>query len=182
MEKLLHLSKIVRLKNNQEILLRPLKPNDSLKEFFLSCSKESIFYRFMSSAFYINVRKLASSSLLTEYTNLDLDQHMSIVAVVEEDGEEKIIAEGRFFRARPEIAEVALITADGWQRLGLATYIGDFLKEIALSRDIKYFEGDILVSNRKMLNVFRYLKIKYTRTLYYDSIHFRIILDDPYLE
>ncbi|MHA1377419.1 MAG: GNAT family N-acetyltransferase [Candidatus Helarchaeota archaeon] len=178
-------TEIIELRNHKKAVLRLLRSTDEslMLDFFKSCTKECIFNRFMSSALYNNIRKEDSQyvmNLIRKYLDLDLKNHMSIVAVIREENKEKIVAEGRFFRIDKDRAEVALITRDNWQRLGLGTSIANLLKNVAISRGIKIFEGDILLQNEKMLNVFRSLKIKYSRVLNYNTIHFEIQLDDPY--
>ncbi|MHA1386443.1 MAG: GNAT family N-acetyltransferase, partial [Candidatus Helarchaeota archaeon] len=176
MEKVLQVSKnfirTIKLKNGVQAILRPINPNDEnlLLDFFYSCSKETIFYRFMSSAYYNNIRKNDKQfvmNLIRKYIDIDLKDHMSIVAVIKENNKERIVSEGRYFKTSEKRAEVAIMTVDDWQRLGIATRIADFLKDIAITRNIEVFEGDILISNQKMLKIFRNLKIKYTRVLDY---------------
>ena len=174
-------SKITNLKNKIKAILRPIKITDDqmLYDFFYSCSKDTLYFRFMNLSIYNSLRRNESQyvmNIIRKYTNIDFNNHVSIVALIKEYNKEKIVSKGMYIKTGENRAEIAFITADDWQRQGLAINIGNLLKEIAISRGIKIFEGDLLLSNRNILNFFRHLKIKYNSVTSQGSIHFEINL------
>lgn len=180
-------TKVIQLKNAKEAFLRPIKDTDEqlLYDLLYSCSYDTIYYRFMSSAIYMNLRKGKTQSVMNiikKFCNIDYDNHLAIVALIRENNEERIVSEGRYVKIEGKSAEIAIITADDWQRQGLATKIGEFLIEIAKAKGIKFFEGEILLSNYKLLSLLKNIKINYTKNVQHGSLHFKIDLDKPFLE
>lgn len=180
-------TKTIKLRNGAEAFLRPIKDTDDqmLYDLFSSCSYETIYFRFMTSAIFHHIRTGKTEfimNMIRRLTNIDYDNQMAIIALINKNNKEKIVSEGRYAKTGADRAEVAVITTDNWQRQGLATNIGEFLIEIAKSKGIKIFEGEISLSNHKLLKLFKDLKIKYTRVIRYGSLHFEINLDDPFLK
>lgn len=173
--------RIMGLESNKNINFRLIRKTDAqlIFKFFQTCSMDTIYYRFMNSALFNNIRKQDTQyvmSVVKNYINLDLKKHMSIVAIIKENDDEQIISEGRYICTGKNSAEVAIMTADNWQRKGLATKIAIMLKNNAILRGISIFEGDILRTNQNMLNLFKNLKIKFNSIYYQDSFHFEIHL------
>ncbi len=178
---------IIELKNQHEAVLKPYKDIDGelLYDFYYSCSSETIYYRFMSLSLYNNLRKESKQSaikMIKKFTNPTHNDTIAIIAIIKENHKEKIVAEGMFVKTGKNRAEIAVMTSDNWQRQGLAINIGKLLKKIALSRGIKYFEGDYLLSNYKLKKLFQNLKIKYNYIINGDSLRFEIDLEDPFYE
>ncbi|MHA1378342.1 MAG: GNAT family N-acetyltransferase [Candidatus Helarchaeota archaeon] len=170
-----------------EALLRPITDSDEelLLTMFKTCSYDTLFYRFMSSSLYIHLQKGNTQSvkkMIKRFCCIDHRNCMSIVAIVTENGKEKIVSWGLYVITSAKRAEIAIMTEDNWQMQGLATKIGEFLIDIAKSRGIKFFEGEILLSNHKLFNLMKTLKINFTRVIKHGSLHFEIDLDNPFLK
>ncbi len=177
-------TKVIALKDGKEALLRPIRSTDDqmMYDFLNSCSYDTLFFRFMSSAIYIHLQKGNKEAIMKRiknFTDIDHENHISIVAIM---NDEKMVSEGLFVKTAPDRADVAVMTADDWQRKGLARKIGDFMMEIAKEKGIKFFEGEILLSNYALLNLFKTLKVKYTRVIRHGVLHFSINVDEPYYE
>ncbi|MHA1382859.1 MAG: hypothetical protein ACTSR3_03775 [Candidatus Helarchaeota archaeon] len=180
-------TKKIILKNGVEAFLRPIQDTDEdmLYELFKSCSYDTLFYRFMSSSLFINIQSgkiQLVMRIIKKYCCIDYKNQMSIIAIVKEKDKEKIASWGLYVKTSPNSADVAIMTADDWQRIGLASNIARFSIEIAKSNGIKFFEGEILLSNNKLLNLMKKLKIKYSRVIKHGSLHFKIDLNDPFYE
>ena len=65
-----------KLKNETQVLLRPIRPEDEgrYNELFKSLSQESMRFRFFQ------IMKELSHETLTRYCNLDYDREIAIVA------------------------------------------------------------------------------------------------------
>jgi acyl-CoA hydrolase/GNAT superfamily N-acetyltransferase len=134
-----------------EIFFRPIKPTDEplMQDLFYSLSKESIYYRFFSSI------SAMSHAHVQRYTTIDYQQELAIVGVVQEEGEqEEIIAVGRYaVEPGTDMAEVALLVRDDWQRKGIGTWLQEYLIEIAKSRGIAGFTARVLPENAPVLHL-----------------------------
>lgn len=180
-------NKRITLRNGREAFLRPIQDKDAqlLLELLKSCSYDTLFFRFMSSSIYINLKKGNSSAVLNiikSFCCIDFENLMSIIASVSENNKEILVSWGMYVITAPNRAEIAILTGDNWQRLGLATQIGEFMMEIAKSKGIKFFEGDILLSNEKLLRLMNSLKINYNKVIKHGALRFEIDLDNPFYE
>ena len=134
-----------------EVFFRPVKPTDEAmqREFFYALSDQSVYYRFF------NVVKAMPHERLQPMVNIDYREEMSIVALVGEIEFEEMIAIGRFsIDPADNMAEVAFVVRDDWQRRGIGSHLMNKLIEIAIEKRIKGFKADVLAENRKMLSLF----------------------------
>ncbi len=145
------LEKRVSLRDGTEVLLRPIKPTDERmeQELFYSLSDRSVYLRFFSSMGAMPHERVQY------YTTIDYEDQMAIVAILEEGREEKMIGVGRYIRDKDsDMAELALLVHDEWQGKGLGTLLHEYLAQIAQSRNIGGFRGEILEQNKRAVHVF----------------------------
>lgn len=119
-----------------------------LQRFFFRLSPESLYRRFHSPI--VRPEQAHPERLL------DVDQHdrQAVVAVVEDE----IVGVARYFR-RPgsEMAEVAVVVADAWQRRGVATRLVTVLAELAASAGVGQLYLAMQADNRPVLQLARRL-------------------------
>ena len=104
------------LKDGREVFLRPILPSDEhlLVDLFNRMSPLSRYLRFLSHL------QALPEELLYHLTHIDYDNEFALVSVVEEDGNDAIIAVSRYALDKDEnIADLALAVRDDWQHLGL---------------------------------------------------------------
>jgi acetyltransferase len=146
-----------KLKDNTEILLRPIKPEDEplWLDLLGSCSKESIYHRFRYD-FYFDSHEVAS-----QFCFIDYDREIAIVAEVEKEGKKQLIGVGRLI-ADPdvEIMEYAILITDDWQHRELGFTITEYCLNIAKTRGIKRIAAETTKDNKPMIAVFRKLNFK----------------------
>ncbi len=151
------LIKTCKLKDDTEIILRPIKPEDEPMwlELLASCSKEAIYHRFRYD-FYFDSHEVAS-----QFCFIDYDREIAIVAEVEEEGKKKLIGVGRLI-ADPdiEIMEYAILITDKWQKKELGFTLTKYCMEVAKSRGIKKLLAETTKDNKPMISVFRKLNFK----------------------
>ena len=136
---------------NENLFFRPIKPTDerALQEFFYSLPDQDIYYRFLSAM------KVFPHRNTQAMCNIDYEHEMAIVAVTGEMGSEKIIATGRYILdQKTNIAEVDFAVLSNWQRKGIATFLLDYLCEIAKTKGITGFSAYVLAANTPMRKVF----------------------------
>jgi acetyltransferase len=138
------------LKNGQEILLRPIKPEDEPMwlEMFQSFSDDSIRYRFFQ------MLKDTPHELRVRYCNIDYDREIAIVAELNQEGHRKILGVSRLsMEPGGKSGELAFIIVDKWQGFGLGTKMVDYVLEIAKEMRIEQIFVIMLPDNYRALNL-----------------------------
>ncbi len=140
------------LRDGSAIHIRALAPSDKdlLFEHFSGLSQESRYTRFFGAKRTLNREELA------RFTELDFDNQVGLTAAINENGRERFIGIGRYFRSPDSThAEVAFAVLDAYQGRGIATLLLEHLRRIAHQAGIEEFIADVMVSNHHMLDVFR---------------------------
>jgi GNAT superfamily N-acetyltransferase len=138
-------------KGGVKVRFRAIKPSDEeqMRRLFYRFSDKTVYYR------YFSFIKVMPHSQMQEYVNIDYRKVMSIVGLAGEPGQEQIIAEGRFVKDQDSpYAELAYVVEESYQRLGIATFLYEMLKQLAMERGIKGFTGEVLMSNPAVMRVF----------------------------
>ncbi len=146
-----HFTKKISIKNGQEVLLRPIRPEDEPleAEMFEKLSRESVYYRFFGY-----VPKL-SHKFLIRFTHIDYDRELAIVAEVEEQGKKMLAGVVRLVNDYGNrSAEFAIIVADPWHGQGLGNTMMDYMIDIARKRGLEKITAEALSSNKVMLGMF----------------------------
>ncbi len=139
-----------QLKNNQEVLLRPIKPEDEPMwlAMFQSFSEESIRYRFFQ------MLKDTPHEVRVRYCNVDYDREVAIVAEIVENGKRKILGVSRVsIETDGKSSEMAFIVSDYWQGLGLGTKMVDYALDIAKEKGVESVYAVMLPDNYRALSL-----------------------------
>jgi acetyltransferase len=139
-----------QLKNGQEVLLRPIKPEDEPMwlEMFQSFSEESIRYRFFQ------MLKDTPHEVRVRYCNIDYDREVAIVAETVENGKRKILGVSRLsIESDAKASEMAFIVSDYWQGLGLGTKMVDYTLDIAKEMGVESVYAIMLQDNYRALSL-----------------------------
>jgi acyl-CoA synthetase (NDP forming)/RimJ/RimL family protein N-acetyltransferase len=131
--------------------VRPIRPEDgdALQAFHVGQSERSTYFRFFAP-----LERLPDDEL-RRFTHVDHVDRVALVAVIEEDGVERIIAVARYDRTGPDTAEVAFNVADAHHGRGLGSVLLEHLAAAARERGIHRFTAEVLPQNGRMLAVFR---------------------------
>ena len=146
-----------KLKNGQEVLLRPIKPEDEPMwlEMFQSFSEEAIRYRFFQ------LLKDTPHEVRVRYCNIDYDREIAIVAELSEENHRRILGVGRLsIEADGKSGELAFIIVDQWQGQGLGTKIVDYVLEIAKEMGVETVYAIMLPDNQRALNLTKKMGFK----------------------
>ena len=142
------------LSDGQEVLIRPIKPEDEpLKyEMLASCSEETLKGR------YFQRLKNLTHDMLMRLCNIDYDREIAIVAETKEAQKKRLVGVGRLI-IEPDFryGEFAVIVHDDYQGKGLGYKLGDMLIGIAQEKGLEKFMGYVLTNNQKMLRLVRKL-------------------------
>ncbi len=142
------------LKNDELATIRPVLPRDSaiLADFVRGMSNETRYFRFISSISELTPRMLASLS------HIDYDREMALLAVVQKDEKDTLIGTARYIdNFDDKSCEFAVVLADEYQGLGLASYLMRQLFQVAADKGIKVMKGIVLAENKHMIEFCRHL-------------------------
>jgi acetyltransferase len=143
-----------QLTDGTPITIRPICPEDvKLEEDFIShLSEHSKYLRFWG-----HFREL-TPEMLIRFTQIDYDREMALIATHQENNNERCIAITRYaMNPDQESCEFAIIVTDEWQNKGVGSYLLRRLMDVAKSKNIKYFVGEVLANNIDMLTMVRNL-------------------------
>jgi acetate---CoA ligase (ADP-forming) len=134
------------LRDGSTVHVRPVCGDDlpAVRAFLAGLSEESRWFRFFSAA--INVERAAAAAV-------DAQGGLSLIVLTGADG--RVIGQGSFVPLGAGRAELAFAIADGWQEHGIATILLAHLADAAASAGIHTFRASVLVSNHRMIGVFR---------------------------
>jgi acyl-CoA hydrolase/GNAT superfamily N-acetyltransferase len=141
-----------RAKNDVEIRYRAIRPHDEegMRHLFYRFSDEAVYSRYFHSVSSMPHTKMQ------EYVNVDWHQVMSIVGLVGEEGQGRIIAEARYIKIPGNpFAEIVFIVDEKYQQAGIATMMYEMLVRLARERGVKGFVAEVLFSNIGMMKVFK---------------------------
>ena len=144
------LSRTETFKDGLEVRFRPIRPSDvdEMRRLFYRFSDESVYYRYFSPV------KTMPHQKMQDYVNVDYRNTMSIVGLVGEPGEGRIVAEGRYvLPGDTPFADIAFVVDEAYRGKGIATFLFLYLIQIARERGIPGFTADVLASNKSMLEV-----------------------------
>ena len=140
--------------DGQDITIRPIRPEDAEIEqaFVRTLSPKAKHFRFMQG-----VREL-TREMLVRFTQLDYDRELALIAVIQDNGEEREIAVARWaINPDGESCEFAVVVADEWQGRGVGSEVMRQLMNAAKDKGIKRIEGQVLKDNTEMLGLMGFL-------------------------
>jgi acetyltransferase len=146
-----------KLGDGQEIILRPIMPEDEplWLEMLGSCSKESIYSRFRYD-FHFDSHEIA-----TQFCYIDYARELGIVAEIKEKGKKRLIGVGRLITdADFEVAEYAVLVIDEYQKKELGTILTKYCTEIAADNKLKRIVAYTTRDNQPMIQVFKKIGFK----------------------
>ena len=144
-------------KDGPELLVRPIKPSDEemMRRLFYSFSDESKFLRYFS-----NIKTMPHNNM-QKYVSVDYQNVLAIVAVLQRGNTERIIAEARMASYPGEdVFDMAFLVDEDFQGKGIASFMLDYLIQIARERGIRNLTADVLSQNNKMIAVFKKARVK----------------------
>ena len=138
------------LRNGQQVLLRPIKPEDEPMwlEMFQNFSEESIRYRFFE------MLRDTPHEVRVRYCNIDYDREIAIVAEATTGGKRRLLGVTRLsIEPDGKSGELAFIVGDEWQNLGLGTKIVDYTLEIAKEMGVENVYSIMLTDNYRAMSL-----------------------------
>lgn len=138
----------VRTRNDVQICIRPLRPDDREREiaFINSLSERSRYFRLFTPL------KFLPPHLIDQLMDVDYQRRMAFVATVERDGVEEFVGIARYAQTDQQgAAELGVTVTDSSQRCGIARLLMTQLMRFARWRGICRLTGLVLTDNQAML-------------------------------
>ena len=136
------------LADGTPVIIRPIRPEDAIieRDFVNGLSERSRYLRFMYALQEI------TPEALSRFTQIDYDREMALIAIVQEEGKEKLVGVARYYTLPdPKSCEFAIVIADDWQHRGIARRLMAALVEAARDGRHTRMIGTVLAENRRML-------------------------------
>jgi RimJ/RimL family protein N-acetyltransferase len=150
MQKAADYSAMERLRDGRDIEIRALRPDD--REGMLAAigrtSPQSLRTRFFAP------KRGFSDTELAFFMNIDFDNHVALVAQIDEDGRPSIVGGSRYIVVHPGQAEIAFVVVDAYQGQGIGAALMRHLAHLAHDAGLKELIADVLPENTAMLAVF----------------------------
>ena len=143
-----------QLASGATITIRPIRPEDAAmeKDFHNRLSERTKYFRFMQA-----LQEL-TSEMLVRFTQIDYDREMAFVAITEDETITRELGVGRYLMNPDGISvEFALVVADDSHCLGIGSKLMTTLMQVAKSKGILFFEGEVLIVNKPMLSLVKKL-------------------------
>ncbi len=140
------------LNDGQEVLLRPIKPEDEplWLDMFQGFSEESIRYRFFE------ILRDTPHEVVVRYCNIDYDREIAIVAELVKSTPRKILGVARIsIESDGKNGEVAFIVRDQYQGVGLGTKLVDYVLDIAKDMGLEEIYAIVLQDNARAMDLMK---------------------------
>ncbi len=86
--------------------------------------------------------------------NIDFDNHVALIAQIDEDGRPSIVGGGRYIVVEAGRAEIAFVVVDAYQGQGIGSALMLHLSHLARDAGLKGLIAEVLPENTAMLKVF----------------------------
>jgi acetyltransferase len=153
---------VTRLKDNSEVLIRPIKEDDGkwLLTMFTTLSPETVYNRFFK------LRRPFTSEEVAKIVSLNTDEEFALVGSPIATSNLNIVSDTRYYVEEKNKAEVSIVVHDKWRLKGLGTAMLRNLIEIGKEKGIKNFYIYVLSDNAVMIHVAKKLGFKLTSQSY----------------
>jgi len=162
--------------NGLKVRFRAIKPSDeeAMRRLFYRFSNQTVLRRFFFPISTMPHNKMQ------EYVNVDFSHMMSVVALVGESDQEKIIAEARYVKDKHSaIGELAFVVDEEYQGIGIGSYLYDMLIRLAKDRGLKGFTAELLEANQNMMKVFENGQLPVNTRVENGLLRLTIAFDEP---
>ncbi|EKD34516.1 MAG: acetyl-CoA hydrolase/transferase [uncultured bacterium] len=142
----------IPLKSGKSMLVRPLLPSDEIayRNFFYSLQKETIYLRFFHMVAIFS-RKMAQD----HWASMDYRKNISLIGIVQDKGNQEIVAIGTYAEMDEKWAEVAFVVREDFHSQGIAGYVMRQLQKVASANGYEGFYATMLSENTAMLSLCR---------------------------
>jgi acetyltransferase len=135
------------LKDGKEVLLRPILQTDKhlIVDLLNKLSADTVYLRFLRPVTDL------PEEMLFQLTHINYESNFALVAVIEENGKDSLIAVARYgYDSAEQATDFAIAVRDDWQHLGLGKYMLGKILGIGKEHGISRFVSIIDSANHNM--------------------------------
>lgn len=138
------------LPDGSQVEIRALRPEDEsdMLAAVEQTGARSLQRRFFATKHHFSDRERAF------FMDVDFRNHVALVALATEAGQNAIVGGGRYIVFEPGRAEMAFMVVDAWQGRGIGSMLARTLVAIARSGDLAELTAEVLPENATMRSVF----------------------------
>ena len=140
-----------QLRDGSLVDVRVLRPED---EAAMLAALEQTSAQSLQRRFFVMKRHFSDKERAF-FMDVDLKNHVALVALAEDAGQKVVVAGGRYIVFEPGRAEMAFMVVDAWQGRGIGSILMRHLVKIAREAGLQELTAEILPENAAMLNVFK---------------------------
>jgi GNAT superfamily N-acetyltransferase len=144
--------------DNTPVRLRLInaKDIDLWTDFVNSCSKESLWMRFLAPF-------SATPERAKRFCNVDPEEEIAVVAEIKLDNQYKFLGIARLIKnkRREGEAEYAIIIYDPWQNKRLGRILSKQCFELAREKGYKTIRAEAILKNHSMIKIFRHFNFSF---------------------
>lgn len=150
------------LKNGREVFLRPILKTDEplLVDLLNKLSPDALYLRFLRPV------KALPEDLLYQFTHINYTTNFALVALIQEDSRDTLIAVARYgYDSEDHVTDFAIVVRDDWQHYGLGKSLLAGIFAIGKEHGINSFTSLIDSTNNIIKQIIRELgyKVMYSR-------------------
>jgi acetyltransferase len=142
------------IRDGRQVTIRHISPDDAwrLADLYRRMSDTTRRLRFHSMRQDVPLAEIEREA--KQLSDLDPAYQAALIATVQEEGDERIVAVARLARSEnPAEAESAVVVCDDYQDQGLGTHMLRLLVEVARSMDIERLTAWVMAENLHMLHI-----------------------------
>ncbi len=142
------------IRDGRQVTIRRITPDDvwRLVDLYYHLSDTTRRLRFHSMRRDVPLEEIEQEA--KRLSDLDPANQAALVATVQEEGEERIVAVARLARSeKPIEAESAIVVRDDYQRQGLGSHLLKLLVRVARSMNIECLTAWVMAENVHMLHI-----------------------------
>lgn len=165
-------------KKGVSVRIRHIRSDDAdlLVELYGRLSARTLELRF--ATMMVNVPLSTVLKYASRLATLNPENADALIALVDEDGEDRIVAVARLAGATKTTAEFAMLVRDDFQGHGLGTHMFDLLIQLALVRGLDTLTASVVAENIGMMTLIRRCGFPFTVHTSYGESDVVIYLGD----
>lgn len=153
----------LRARDGREVRVRHVRGDDArrLERLFYKLSSESRYRRFFAPVDHVDPGRVREEA--RRLATIDPRREVALVAVLDEDGKEEVVAVARYTRLLSQMnaAEASIVVRDDLQGQGVGVQLFDLLIQVALARGIEHLVLLTHADNLGMINLVKRLGLPF---------------------
>jgi GNAT superfamily N-acetyltransferase len=146
-----HYSAIETLRDGSMVEIRAYRPEDRA-DFLAAVGRVGPRSRYLR---FFTLKHDFTEKEASFFLNVDFDRHVAILALMKEAEQALIVGGGRYVAIQDEMAEVAFVVLDQFQRRGIGLILLRHLASIARAAGLRGLVAEVLPENAPMLKAFK---------------------------